>query len=253
MLVFRRTYAFFVRPYISPSPLSCKHGYTADTVKNGDRNGERSPAYKLILFAGGPRRASAVAPTAKSLSLAAAEKTGPGTRVTRGFVAFCGNNQQVVAKQGYECISSAVNTVARRVRGSLSLSLSLFVSESPSKDAAFVPMGHVRRRGPEGGKAKDEVLATIYTIDVVARPSPFLLFPFISLGLLALHDALCTRRSVKDPPWVLRREIPDFLLTNELSSLALNFLLSYLFFFDPLMIPRDRRVYYSSFGMSGVR
>lgn len=41
-------------------------------------------------------------------------KTGLDTG-TRGFVAFCGNNQQVVAKQGYECISSAVNTVARRV------------------------------------------------------------------------------------------------------------------------------------------
>lgn len=51
-------------------------------------------------------------------SIAAAtthRKTGLEYDDYKGVLAFCGNNQQVVAKQGYECISSAVNTVARRV------------------------------------------------------------------------------------------------------------------------------------------
>nr|KAF7438944.1 hypothetical protein H0235_001335 [Vespula pensylvanica] len=49
-------------------------------------------------------------------SIAAAtthRKTGLEYDDYKGVLAFCGNNQQVVAKQGYECISSAVNTVAR--------------------------------------------------------------------------------------------------------------------------------------------
>lgn len=69
-------------------------------------------------------------------------KTGLDTG-TRGFVAFCGNNQQVVAKQGYECISSAVNTVARRVPQPF------FCHDFSLKRCRFYALGRAasRRRG----------------------------------------------------------------------------------------------------------
>lgn len=95
---------FLERSYISPSPLSCRR-YIVSVVKNGDRKGGAFTRIQIDPFC--------AAPTAR-VSLATAEK--PARTAYKGVVAFCGNNQQVVAKQGYECISSAVNTVARRVR-----------------------------------------------------------------------------------------------------------------------------------------
>lgn len=66
-------------------------------------------------------------------------KTGPGYTAYKGVVAFCGNNQQVVAKQGYECIRSAVNTVARRVRRLFLFWLRTLPQRTPLLCPAAVP------------------------------------------------------------------------------------------------------------------
>jgi hypothetical protein len=199
--------------------LSCGR-YTAGTVKNSDRNGKRSPAYKLILFAGSLARSQRHLRPSLPHSR---RKTGLGYK---GVVAFCGNNQQVVAKQGYECISSAVNTVARRVRW-------LSFCFGPSlKGRRFCACSRVRRRGVwgprgrqgEGRGPRDDIY------DRRRRRRTTKSFSFI-VSWTPRHP----RRSAFVAPWgipldSLRREIPDFLLTNGLPSLALNFLPLYLFF-----------------------
>lgn len=204
---------FLERSYISPSPLSCRR-YIVSVVKNGDRKGGAFTRIQIDPFLRG---------TYGRVSLATAEK--PARTVYKGVVAFCGNNQQVVAKQGYECISSAVNTVARRVRRhSFSFGPSL-------KGRRFCAPSPTMWEEREYGGRKDEgrrtrVLATIYTIDVVAWRS--LLF-LLSLGVLAIHDAphpFHLGRILS-----LREDIPDFLLTDRLPSSVVNFLQQYLFAF----------------------
>lgn len=185
LFVFRYTRAFLERPYISPSPLSCKR-YTADTVKNGDRNGGTFTRIQIEPFCW-RARASLAAPTAASPSQSAEKPAW--THGYKGVVAFCGNNQQVVAKQGYECISSAVNTVACRVHR---LSFCFGPSLKGCRFCARVRPWSKETKGDWGsGKTKDEERRTSrrYIYDR-CRPMAKSFSLIVSRTLLFVHSAL---------------------------------------------------------------
>lgn len=211
LFIFRYTGAFPERPYISPSPLSCKR-YTAGTVKKRRQKRGTFTRIQIDPFCW-RARASLAAPTAPRLPHSPAEKPARTHGATRGFVAFCGNNQQVVAKQGYECISSAVNTVACRVRR-----LFFCFRTPPSKDAAFVPGVRPGARVYGGGSEgrKDEGRETVGPRDDIYDRCRRMAKSFSLIASRApCHPTMLyiSRSSVRTSS---RRKIPDFFLISSL-------------------------------------
>lgn len=106
------------RPYISPSPLLCADVTWSDVPTVKKRRQKRGAFTRIqidpfcrLARASIQRHLIYGAHTTTFLSPSRLPKNRPRfTHGYKGVVAFCGNNQQVVAKQGYECISTAVNT-----------------------------------------------------------------------------------------------------------------------------------------------